>query len=515
MRTLELKSPEIGFEDALVTPAEAEDMQAHFDMPSPDSEDISGSDRPAHNEKYGISLSSMRAVGEIALSGSADMDRSGEVAQLRGEFYSCVFEGLSSDKEYGEGLQVTKFDKWEVKGGQVMSGDGTTPVSEIVENGYQASKREAEQDLRMLAQVRRDDNDRGVIKRVDSMVSGKESFNTLIDLSCDPKEAIKRDGIGYWNKKGYVEDLVYAHMYHWTGGELVTGALSFKAKDLSKLREALAKRGVDVPENVHPDDLINHHYTLSLSDSEQAKEQVLGLREECSDTPAFRKTDTVDIVENQQSMNAVFNEMYVPITASLALEQKTDRVGKIISAFGANSQYFRPEVRNHLARMGNKETINDDDARLLHQLSVYAAIERVRAEIATGTSGLAPSDILLNPGSFGAGIRGINGLEEYERAAEGFIASMGGFVQIGSSAGRTYSSCGSALQLTPEGLKEFDYGWGMNIPQDIFGGHLKKEEEDRRGALVFSCGNGHTNKRKPGELLARCQTRPCKAQVAC
>lgn len=506
---LDRKTPEIGIEEMLVTHPQAEAMQAHLDMPIsvsiPDLEQI----RPDAEEKYGLSLSAMRKVGRIALSGAENIEESPEAMQLRGEFESSVFEGLSTDEELGKRLQVTKFGEQKVVDGQVVADNGT-PMVQLVKNGYEAAKSETQKDPRMETQAQRDKNDMGVIEKINSMVAGNEEFNTFIVISSDPKEAIERDGAAYWYKRGYVKDMVYAQMYHWSGDELTTGALSFHSQDLGKLRDALVERGVEVPEDVAADDLINYSFSFDAANVQEAKGKALAMREECSDLPISDNTDTVDMVEGQQSMDMAFKEMYLPISESLAHRQKTERVEQVVATFKANSQYFDEEVTEHLERMQNAEYFSDEDARLLHQLSVYAAIEKVRV----GLEGAAST--IENDPYFSGGTRLTEGLDEY--AVAGFLANMGNYVQLGSSMGRSYSSCGGALQLSAK-VKEFDYGYGMNIPQDIFARYAqeaeREAEEDEHGPLNFKCTAGHPNSRKPGEIKLKCATQPCGGKVAC
>lgn len=480
-------------EKEIFTPS-PEMLEAQFAMPSPDG--IPEIEHVPAGERYGLSLSCIKAAGAAALEGSLGLD-SGAVKQLRGEFDACVFEGLSSDGELGDGLRVTKFDSWQVRNGKVISGDGETPVSELVNNGYETSRRDAEKDFRVATQAHRDKNDLFNAHEVDAMVSGRRDYDTRIVISAAPMDAMRRDGEQYWYGKGYVKDQHYIQMYHWNGQELVTAALSFKAKDMGKVRRALREQGADIPDDAKPDDIINYALTFNAAE-EEAKAKALSLRKGAEGTAAMSR-DTVDMVENRRSMDTAFSEMYLPVAISSAVGKKTPRTAEIVSVFLENSQYFSPEVRGRLMSIDARDDFTDEDTRLLHQLSTYAAIERVRAELSgetayTGTGVMpsydyAPADV--------------------HAAAASFINQMGEFIQIGSSAGRTYSSCGAALKLVNDALKEFE------IPslQDVFGGKAEEKDSDEKGSLYFVCENNHPNRRPYGKTIDCCTT--CGVSVAC
>lgn len=468
--------------------ASPEMLEAQFGLPAPE--------RTADGEHYGLSLSCIKAAGAVALEGALGLE-SGAVRQLRDEFNAGVFEGLSSDSEFGDGLRVTKFDAWKIAGGKVRSADGETAVSDLVGRGYETSTRAAKKDFRMATQAHRDRNDLANALEVDEMVSGNRDYNTRIVVSAAPKEAMRRDGEDYWYNKGYVKDLHYIQMYHYNGRELVTAALSFKSKNIAKICQTLRDQGVEIPEGISADDIINHALTFSAGE-EEAKATAKSLRKEAGDGTG---TNTVGMVEDRQSMDTAFNEMYLPIAVSSAAGKKTERTAEIVSVFLGNSQYFSEEVRAQLASMNIRQDFTDSDTRLLHQLSIYAAIERVRGELGGAAAYLKHNTMPSYDYAPSAA----------QAAAAGFIARMGEYVQIGSSAGRTYSSCGAALKLVNEALKEFE------IPslQDIFGGKAKEKEEDSddKGSLYFLCENRHLNRRPYGRTIECCAT--CGVSVAC
>ena len=337
---------------------------------------------PISMEQYGLSMKAMREVGRMAVARAKNLEQLGITKQLRGEFDSCVFEGLSSDEEHGRGLRVTKFKEYPIVDSMVMSEDGETPVLELIENGQESSRAAAIKDRRMWTQHNRDKNDVSNAQEVGAMVAGERDYNTRLVVSCEPAEAIERDGIEYWNKKGYIKDTAYIQFYHHSeGDELLTGSLSFRAKDKAVLRAKLSKFGIEIPEDESVDNYINYALTDSLSEDD-AKKLALSLRELCEDRSNQKNIDTVNILEKDGDViETTFREMYLPVAESLAQKRKTDKTSQIVATFMAESKSFDPEVRRQLMKIHNSRSFDDDDARLLHQLTVYAAIERLRTAL--------------------------------------------------------------------------------------------------------------------------------------
>lgn len=411
-------------------------------------------------ELYGESMYAMRQAGKVGNVGvrGAGLEHPA-VQQLRSEFESSVFEGLTSDTDFGEDLRVTKFDTYPVVDNQVMSRDLETSMVDLTYRGHKAAViAAAQQDPRMWTEAERTANDYWVAQDADMMVAGQRDYNTQFRISCDPSKAMKRDGQKFWRDVGYIEDTIYIQMYH-AGSEFTAGSISFKAKDKEVLRIQLNALGFGIPEDESVDNYINHAYTATM-DIDEAKDFALGIRESCDQglTQAEDRQDTVDLLaKNTSAIEGVFTEMYMPIAESLANNTQTPKVGEVIAAFMSNSDLFNADIRQQLLKMRNTTAFDGDNARLLHKLAIYAAIERLRKPVDALRQ---DSDDIVN----------------FIDATPGtvqFLTQMTELVATGVAANRSYSSCGSAIKLGADSES--------GSPQEAYGGRSKvcnKEVKD-------------------------------------
>jgi len=419
-------------------------------------------------EQSGLSLHAMRRVGEVAVAGAENWEDSGEVSQLKGEFESCVFEGLSSDKEFRNKLRVTKFNHVPVIDNQVMAADGKTPVINLVRAGVAKAEQDVDENpdlkLPLLTEVNRYKNDVTNAVEVDNIVAGKTDHNTRIVVTYVPKEAMLRDGVEFWEKKGYIEDGCYIQMYHYSGGdEVFTGSLSFKSYDDEKFLETMSELGIEIPDNEADDNYINYAKTATL-DEDSAMQLALDMRERLDQSPADERLDTVEILDKHSNvMSSVFEQMYLPAAPDLISGIKSYSTAKVISSFLNNSEHFSSEVRRQLLKTHNSLYFDDDGGRLISQLAVYSAIEGLRATL---TQKNALADMFIK-------IETSPGRISYQPNSD-FINQMVQFAAIGASMGRIYSSCGAALEISNQvNLQNIFLG---NSPQEAFAGLVCAKE---------------------------------------
>ncbi len=434
-------------------------------------------------ETYGLSLSALRRLGAITTQTVVDTEvLQAHETQVRDEFNSAVFEGLSSDENYGGVLQVTKFDTRKVIDGKVMSADMQSTVTELLENGLDSSKQASRFDQRLVNQMTRDDNDLENARQVELMIAGKTDYNTRVVVSLLPEEAIERDGEAFWKNIGYIpgKKTAYIQLYHYSAeGELLTGSLSVDMSDKLRWRELFAKHGIEIPEDETTDNWLQYALIGEMSE-EEAKEFALDIRREYEGRGIGENIDTVDTIEaNQEAIDRVFEQMYLPIVDSLALGEKTPEMKEIVDAFLANSQYFNSATRSDLMRASNKAGFSDNDAKLLHQLVIYSSIEMFRSSL----TGHSAQDVQQD-------------MSEFAQMAvqESLANAMALFASGGAKEGRTYSSCGRMIDFA-EMLKELTGSQEDQTPQEVFGRGARRKKRmncPHCTAVVFDdpCASG-------------------------
>lgn len=396
------------------------------------------------NEIHGVSLRATRQLGYLAnLLADRDLREHQVYDQAKGEFESRIFEGLSTDEEHGEKLRVTKFGSLPVMDGRVMTADkdGWVSITEVLRNGLDSAEAEAWEDPRKWTHFNRALNDIHNGFEVDEMVAGNRDYNTRIIPSCDPADAIRKDGADHWAGEGYVEDLCYLQFYHYSGDELITGSLSFYAKDKSVIRDIFAQYGVEIPEDAPIDDYVKYAATANFETEEGAKEFAQSIRDACDRSAPSKNSDTVDGLQaNQSTVDSIFYEMHVPASQSLDAKKKNDRTHDIAQSFLNNSSHFSPELRQGLLKICNTDSFDDDDMRLMQKLIDYSAIEKLRLAIQQ------------NEGD--ADGLGWVSVPESKHDLDGLVFAMSRAAATGARMGRSYSSCGGGIKVAADKTAE-------------------------------------------------------------
>lgn len=408
----------------------------------------------------------MRLMGEMLCSQVVDIQEiQSAKEQAKGEFDSCVYEGLSSDSELGPQLEVTKFIKFEVQDGFVMSRDGKTRVTDLIKNGHATSSEKAQIDSRYENQATRDWNDLINAREVDKMARGETDYNTRMVVSLLPKEAIERDGKDFWQDIGYIPDkeTAYIQIYHASDdGEVLTGSLSVDGSDIEKWTELFAENGVTIPEGETTDNWLKYAITGSMTSSE-AKSFAMNMRKKYKDSQDLEADNTADLLaDNSEVANMVFEEAYVPISKSLENKEQTEKTKSLISSYLNNSDYIKPEVRQHLIRLANTDKFTDRDARLMHQMVVYSTIEMLRSLVAKPEN----NDLIDYQ------IQAVIDQDELMHMQQEMINSVvAGFAARGLKAGRSYSSCGGAIKLAEQIQEMIE---GTDSIQEAYGGRPRR-----------------------------------------
>lgn len=439
--------------------------------------------RSPKSEIYGRSLSTIHRLGTyIVENAAADLDvaSSPEAAQARVEFYTSVEEGFGTDPELGGGLEVRDFDSRPVTGGKVMAKDLKTSVSDMTEAGLVCAQEKVDRekrdgDRRFAPQLTRSHWDHENALIVDKMARGETDYNTRIVVSPFPEEAAAMSGDAYWRGIGYVPSLRrgFVQLYYASGGEVVTGSLSFDGSDKERLREIFCEHGIDIPETEITDNWLQYAITGNLSE-QAAKALATRIADEAAD-PAYEKTtNTVEVTgEHREIMDTVFNESYVQACESLVRGYQTAAARTLILQLADKAGFFNQRYSDALYRMRvSKDRFSDDDMASVHDLLVYSTIEMMRA---------------LHLQKTHAGSGAIEFDAEYLQAldAESFQYLLGGFAADGAMNNRGYSACG--LEIALGGSNSL-----TDNPQAAFGGYDREKLSWHGGTVKKGkCVNCH------------------------
>lgn len=508
---------------------ESQSDQLFFEFAVAQLSDVCIQGRPAEDEVYGRSLSAIHWAGVIAVEKSSQQAiHSPEAAQAKAELRTSVNEGLGTDMKLGAGLEVRDFYRPLVKDGHVMSKDPNRSVVSMTDAGLRCAKKKyenesAQHDYRFWPQLTRSEWDHQKAQLDDQMVQGRTVYNTRIVVSPVPEEGIAQSGSKYWDDIGYVSHLKrgFVWLINTSNKEKpLVATLSFDGCNKQRLREVFGKRGIDIPEDEITDNWLKYAITGNMTE-EEAAELATAIADEAGDPQYKKNTNTVDLTHEHESViNEVFDESYIHICESLARGRQTTKARELIYNFADNAQHFNERYKTALYRMrANGDTFTDDDVIVLHELLVYSTIEMLRALHINKTEGQLN---LTSPNLQHSTVAPVN-VQAIE--ATSFQSRLIGFGTDGARNNRGYSACG--LRIAPgndPALKDLpnDFpGTGLDyllaeIDHSPNMDQHSEEESDDNGPLVFKCTEGHTNRRRRGELLKVCQTTPCKkGSVGC
>lgn len=472
--------------------------------------------------EYALSLDRLRMVGDIALSGSLEEpEAQGPISQLRAEFDTSLSEMLKTDPDFGKELEITRFERYIVRDGHVISHDGITPVVDMLENGCNLSATLAQEDSRMQTQATRDWYDLLNAHEVDAMAAGKTSYNTRIVPSLMPKEAIARDGERFWRGMGYFPETetAFFQLYHLTeDGEVLTGALSVDMADMESMRELWAEEGVHIPEGESTDSWLQHAITGAMT-TEQAKALVQRLRQKHYDTIGHEPTKPTSVEEvlavNADVVDQSFKELQLSLSESIAEGKKTEAIQHLVHGFMQKAMQLSPEIRSGLLRAHNSQFFSDVDARLVYKLVMYATVEEIRKSLPLANRESSKPAIPRGVAVHHPETMHVHG----SIPTQLFINQIVQSALVGVSERRSYGACGAEIKLGSYGEENSPEAALAKLldPQKAFGGKTerKEDEEDMYGPLKFECTEGHTNRRPRGKLIDKCQHKGCTGSVGC
>lgn len=421
---------------------------------------------PPESEFYGRSLRAVRKLGAYMLTLTeeerADVIRTYRVEQARVEFNTSVDEGLGTDQEQGNSLEVRDFDYRPVINGQVMAKDLETPIVSLTEAGLRSAAIREKHDEWFKPQAVRTSHDHQNAVAVDEMAQGSRPYNTRILISPFPEEAAKVSGDEYWRQIGYVPHLKrgFVQLYFAKDGEVLCGSLSFDGSNKERIREELGKLAVLIPEDEVTDNYLSYVLTDTLTE-EQAKTLAINLADALTDNRYQKSANTVEITtKHTEIRDKVFNESYVYMCESLVRGRQNKETKQLVHQLTARAKHFNDRYKTALYRMrANPESFGDEDAIIIHELLVYSTIEMMRALHTNKTLYVSRQDM-----------EAVQSITVAQMNPAIFQQLLGSFGAEGALNNRTYSACGLSISL---GSNKQDQG-----PQSAYGGVDGKETND-------------------------------------
>lgn len=420
----------------------------------------------ARPEVYAKSLRSIRAMGILAVLDQVGTPEyiSSEVEAIS-DFETALGENLATDSEFGKRLNFDRVRELGTIGGQTVDETGRL-VRKIVKDGWQHSRVASETDKRMAVQAERDEGDLMVIGIVDQLEIGE----MYAVLSFEPKQQLEQDPDFWANELGYRKGMAVAQVYYrLPNGKVFTGAYSIKGSSLEAGRQMLGEEGVAVPEDESSNRIIRYGIRKTV-DEETARGFGKSLRTRHNQLVGNHESSisvTDFIEENKAEVKAYFDAYIKPLSVACA----TGDNSAALQTFAATIQMvigskLDSASRQHLIKITNSKTFDDEDGRFLENYIRYGLVEILRAKL--------PFNMGANQSVQAATHSSNTQLEmrvDYS-SAEAMNAQMAAAMNSGVSAKRSYGGCsGTSVNNT-----EADLNNSLGA-QDIFGGKLNKQDD--------------------------------------
>lgn len=431
--------------------------------------------------KYACSTRALEALGQSALAG-LDVERPSN--QLYQEFTSSVGEMLKGDEEKGKHLEISRRDIFDFREGHVIAYDGETRVVDLVKAGAEQSKQSALIDHRMWTQHRRDKADIRNAEKVDVMLNDATLSNTRVVVSLEPKEAMERDGIEFWEEGlNYKAGLAYMQVYHRNNdGSLSTLTLSVDGSDKDMWRSLWGKRGVEIPKDETTDNWLDYALEEDLDDDE-FEDFANSIRTEYYElVPDSLDRDSVEelLQDNQELVDQVFEHLYEPLGIALVSGKNSETI-KDFAKESMKLDKIKTEIRQQLWTISLSETLEVQDIIILEQMVRYGLVEQLRDF--DKTKERVKSDRFSHDNYSSVAFNNtVNATFERSVSSQSIIPpqilirNIVGGISAGVEAGRSHGSCGSVTKLGQDSRLN-DRLTDEIGAQDVFGGKVNETSE--------------------------------------
>jgi hypothetical protein len=419
-------------------------------------------------EKYTHSLSTNRYLGQLAVEGGAEEEQASAEQLSYNEFVTGVAEHLKTDPELRGEFDVNTRYECPIIDGKACNNLGV-PIVTVIENGIVNAAKAARTDPRMSIEQWRAEGDLSHAQRVDAMPIGTSRFA----LSMEPKRELAQDQ-KFWKEQGYRKGIAY---FQWCGKDsddkLVAGAISIDMSDEAAWHEMFAELGVDVPEDISPNEWIQYGFELTM-DSAAAQKFALAIRQRYYDrvgSTTKRQSINEFMAERQHILKTNFEIYYKPLSQAIFTGQNNEVMQSFANTLlKSRLDNLKPELRQQLVRMGNSRTFDSDSGRLMDSLLQYAVAEQLRVELKFRAAGVQPQAVYQKEFVY------VNGSAVPPEAVIQMLNQQHALgIEAGVSAGRSYGGC-SGITLTKDSLTNVQFG--IENPQDAFGGNAIERHDE-------------------------------------
>lgn len=464
--------------ERLVTAEQAGQLQAWFDMPAhihqPDTavspelasapeEALQPAPVPATGipeagaastevlarEKYAQSTRLWRFAGHVLLNETVEtVEPESVLRRLKDELFTRLAEMLQTDLEFRGQLEINDERTYQVVNGKIVTADGVTPIEDLVENGAKASAKEAEDEPKMGIQATRDAVDLEIIRRVQELKPGQGGHF----ISMDPKTAFAIDPHYFKNLGviGYREGLVFDQwFYRVSETEYVFGTYSIDESDMDLWREVQADHGATIPEDESPDTWHRNAIEREGVTLEEMRAEAFAMRAEFYakkgiTTKRYSVTDYLEL--HKDIVDTAFELLYKPMLKSSASGVKDPVIHEFVTSLLAQPEIYNAEALKELTRIQWSDTFDDQAARMVEDRICYGVVERLRTGLSALVSGRKVE------------VRGLvdaqqGGVQNSTLAAQ-VARNLGGDVNTGVRARRTYGGCAGEIDMANDALKK-------------------------------------------------------------
>lgn len=459
-----------------------------------------------HAEKFGMSLYAFKDVGRLCLMDieTEVFQETPEVRQLSNEFASAFGEVMKTAPGVGEYVTVERTDEFLVQDNLVRTLTGE-PMQDLVARGIEAARRSSKSSPAMGMQVERDQGYYRVLtEQVQPMWEQETDYNTVFALSANTDQGVHTYGEKFWKDLGYntKHRCAMLHKYHrLDDGTLVTRDLSIDEGDVTRLAVKLRTFGRDVPEDISETELINYTINVSMTNEEADEFMDDFVAEFEADTGLPPKlTTTKKLMEEQSALRErAFQTMYLPIAESLAWRQKTPLLSSFIAGVLPAAARMDEESAHALHEVHSKDEFNEDDARFMHGVVLFAVGMSLQSVIHARTKHWHDEPTYFRDISVTVP------LPVHDLA---FITQMGDHFVSGVKQGIKLGGCGASFGFSESHVIDAQRAFGSAKANKLSG------LTDKYGARDFTCSKGHPNFRRVANVPEpRCST--CGEDISC
>lgn len=463
-------------------------------------------------EEYGLSLSSHREVGKIAVRAVMHSDpealQSPEVDGMRKSYLSALGETLKTPLAAGEHVRIEYRNSFEVVDGEPVTETGTR-LHVLISNGaitsYQTAEKQDCQKKRQgwNLQGKRDEADLALlVEDIVPMLKPDCDHNTVFAVSAYPEDMVRFYG-SFAQERGYNVDFECAMLqgYHRDeDGRLQTRVLSIDKSNVGALADLLRRHGANIPEGISPHELITYVIKMQMTKQEaDAWMDAFADEYEASQGLAPKRATTLQVLADQPELcERTFQEMYLPIAASLALGTKTAEVFDLAAMAETVADAMDDYNRRAVQSVYLEEDFTDAHARTMHGVVLY-------------TAGKMLCDYLKESDAFEQRVPLADISPVLYRPPEivlfdstsAFIEQAGSHFQRGVRRGESMGNCGALFKFGDSTVRQREFGDADSHESSL--GTDPLDAGDGKGALWFKCLKGHLCRRPFGRLLLECR----------